>query len=92
MELSDRFYLVTFSGIPDWEPGQTTHPCTRRYLFSSQPKASEFVRRRTSGSGWYTHPAYQKNSMMYRLKHNSHNSYYVVALTPDEVCDEANPA
>lgn len=90
MNTPNSYYLVTFTGIPDWEEGQTTQICSRKYLFSSQMKAASFVRRRTLGSGWYTHPAHKKGSMMLRLKHNSPNRYCIILLTVDEVYDEAN--
>ena len=42
--MKDPLYLVIFYGIPDWKGENTTSPCTRRYLFSSQGKAADFVR------------------------------------------------
>ena len=83
-------YLVTFYGIPDWEEGQTTQPCTRRYLFSTSLKAAAFVKHRTSSPEWMTHPAHPQGSMTFRLKKGSPNRYTIVSLTVDEVYDDAN--
>jgi len=84
-------YLVTFYGIPDWEEGQTTHFCTRRYLFSTMKKAVAFVKHRTSSPEWMTHPAHLDSPMTFRLKRGfSSNRYNIVTLTVDEVNDEAN--
>lgn len=88
--IQDKFYLVTFYGIPNWEDWNTSQPCTRRYLFSSQGKAAEFVRRRTNTPDWLTHPAFPKGSMMSRIKKGSSNRYNIVTLTVDEICDEAS--
>lgn len=84
----ERCYLVTFHGVPDWEEGQCKQPCTRKYLFSNQAKATEFVRRRTAAGGWMTHPAHPNGSMMFRVKRDSPNRYEITSLVVDEVYDE----
>ena len=87
--MKDPFYLVTFCGVPDWEEGQTTHVCTRRYLFSKMEKAVAFVKRRTSSPEWMTHPAYLDRPMSFRLKRGSSNRYQIVTIYVDDVYDEA---
>ena len=86
--MKDPFYLVIFYGIPDWKGENTTSPCTRRYLFSSQEKAAALVRRRTNTPEWFTHSAYPKDSMMSRLKRGSTNRYQIVTVYVDDVYDE----
>jgi len=86
--MKDPLYLVIFYGIPDWKGENMTSPCTRRYLFSSQGKASDFVRRRTNTKDWFTHTAYPKDSMMCRLKRGSSNRYQIVSVYVDDVYDE----
>lgn len=86
--MKDPLYLVIFSGIPDWKGESQTSPCTRRYLFSTQEKASAFVRRRTKAPEWFTHTAYKKGSMMCRLKRGSSNRYQIVSVYVDDVYDE----
>lgn len=86
--MKDPLYLVIFSGIPDWKGESQTSPCTRRYLFSTQEKASAFVRRRTQAPEWFTHTAYKKDSMMCRLKRGSSNRYQIVSVYVDDVYDE----
>ena len=98
--MNNKFYLVIFTGVPDWEGETTNSYVERTYLFSSQEKAGEFVRRRTKDVEWYTHPSLmQKNSMMHRVKKGEfhfeddsrkfefQNEYRVIALTLDEVYD-----
>ena len=86
--MKDPLYLVIFYGIPDWKGEYTTSPCTRRYLFSTQGKAADFVRRRTNAPDWFTHSAYPKGSMMCRLKRGSSNRYQIVTVYVDDVYDE----
>ena len=86
--MKDPLYLVTFCGIPDWEEGQTTHICTRRYLFSKMEKAVAFVKRRTSSPEWMTHPAYHDRPMAFRLKRGFSNRYTIVTVYVDDVYDE----
>lgn len=96
------FYLVIFTGVPDWEGEPTNSYVERKYLFSSQAKAAEFVRRRTKDMEWYTHlTSTQKNLMMHRIKRGEfhfedtthkfefQNEYRVFALALDEVYDES---
>lgn len=86
--MKDPLYLVIFYGIPDWKGENTTSPCTRRYLFSTQEKAAALVRRRTNAPEWFTHSAYKKDSMMCRLKRGSTNRYQIVMVYVDDVYDE----
>ena len=87
--MKDPLYLVIFYGIPDWKGENTTSPCTRRYLFSTQEKAAALVRRRTNTPDWFTHTAYTEGSMMCRLKRGSANRYQIVSVYVDDVYDEA---
>lgn len=84
----DKFYLVTYYGTPDWKSEKGGEPCTRRYLFSSEWKAAEFVMRRTFSEDWITPPAFPKGSMKSRLKKGSLNRYNIVTLTVDEINEE----
>ena len=84
--MKDPLYIVIFYGIPDWKGENTTSPCVRRYLFSTQEKASDFVRRRTNTKDWFT--AYTEGPMMCRLKMGSTNRYQIVTIYVDDVYDE----
>lgn len=99
--MNNKFYLVIFAGVPDWEGESTNSYVERKYLFSSQKNAEDFVRRRTKDVEWYTHPSLaQKDSMKHRLKKGEfhfeddtrkfefQNEYRVIALALDEVYDE----
>ena len=86
--MKDPLYLVIFYGIPDWKGENTTSPCTRRYLFSTQEKAAALVRRRTNTPEWFTHSAYPKDSMMCRFKRGCPNRYQIVSVYVDDVYDE----
>ena len=86
--MKEPLYLVIFYGIPDWKGENIKSPCTRRYLFSTQAKAEELVRRRTNSTEWITHTAYPKGSMMCRLKRGSSNRYNIVPVYVDNVYDE----
>ena len=80
-------YLVTFYGIPDWEGVTSKQPCARRYLFSSEEKASAFVSRRTDSPEWLSPSTLPKGSMATRLKKGSSNRYNIVALALDREID-----
>jgi len=94
--MEDKFYLVTFTGVPDWEGEETNSYVERKYLFSSAEKAAEFVRKRTTDKEWDTHPAFAAGSMMHRVKQGEfhladneinltfQNEYKIVALTSDD--------
>lgn len=101
--MASKFYLVVFTGVPDWEGETTNSYVERHYLFSSQEKACEFVRRRTKDIEWNTQQEFPEGSMLHRIKKGEfhfeddsrkfefQNEYRVIALTPDEVDDEPSP-
>ena len=88
LSMQDNFYLVVFSGIPDWKGEFISTLCTRRYLFSSLEKATSFVARRTATPDWITGYLLPNGSMISRLKKGSSNRYQIVSLTVDDVYDE----
>lgn len=86
--MKEPLYLVIFNGIPYWKDEIVSTPCSRRYIFSNQAKAADFVRHRTNSKDWITHPAYPRGSMMCRLQRGSSNRYQIVTVYVDDVYDE----
>ena len=80
------YYLVTYKGTDNEDP-KAKYFCERKYLFSSSLKAAEFVRKRTSGEGWRTHPAHSPDSMVHRIKDGGNDSYVTQMLVVDEYCE-----
>ena len=89
----DKMFFVTFRGIPDWEGETTKSYVQREYLFDSFDKASAFVRERTKGEGWETHPTCLEGSMLHRIKKckllgkiDSQFEYVIGVIIPNEEC------
>ena len=80
----DKFFLVSFYGIPEWEKGHNNNICSRRYLFSSLEKAWAFVLRRTDTPAWVSIPPQGEGSMGYRMKWGSQNGYSISVLKVDD--------
>ena len=80
----DKFFLVSFYGIPYWEEVKPNKPCSRRYLFSSLEKAWAFVLRRTDTPAWVSIPPQGEGSMGYRMKWGSPDGYSISVLKVDD--------
>lgn len=80
----DKFYLVSFYGIPHWEEGQPNKICSRRYLFSSMEKATAFVRRRTNSPAWVAFP-----TKGYYVRRDRPDGFFIRSIVVDECDGEA---
>lgn len=85
----DKFYLVSFYGIPDWEKGRPNKICSRRYLFSSMEKATAFVRRRTDSPEWVSFPPKGEGSIGYCVRRDRADGFSIRAIVVDEGDGEA---